>query len=117
MADYCHEWEPAGLGFHGHGYPEKNGKVQCPPDCLGDFTQMAREWAKKLGDGKEVFLGLCEGHGTRVFLYRYGSQLYIEHATNGAIEWKPQPARSKIPIKSVSRSNKAHHRKRKKTAR
>ena len=43
------------MGCHGHGYPEKKGKVKCPPDCLGDLTQMAREWAKKLGDGKEIF--------------------------------------------------------------
>jgi hypothetical protein len=90
VADFCHEWEPGGLGCHGHGYPKKRGKLQCPHDCLGDFTQTAREWAKKLGDGEEILLGLCEGHGTLVFLYREGEQLYIEHAPNGPIKWKPQ---------------------------
>jgi len=77
----------------------------------GSMVEWVAMGTKKLGDGKEIFLGLCEGHGTRVFLYRYGSQLYIEHATNGAIEWKPQPARSKMA------ANKLRNRTRKKTVR
>ncbi len=48
---------------------------------------MARKWAKKIGDGKEILLGLCEGHGTRVSLYRQGKQLFIEHAS--FVSYKP----------------------------
>ncbi len=112
MADFCHEWEPGGLGCYGHGYPEINKKTQCPPDCLGDFTQTAREWEKQIGDGKAILLGLCEGHGTRVFMYRRGRQLFIEHATNGEIKWKLQE-RSKTPIASVPSHSKSLKRTRK----
>lgn len=48
MADYCHDWEPGGLGCHPH--------VLCSPDCLGDFTEIAHEWAYKLNEGKEALL-------------------------------------------------------------
>lgn len=62
--------------------------VPCSPDCLGDFTEMARRWAHKLKDGKEILMGLCEGHGTNVYLIKDG-KLYIEHPTAIFKEWIP----------------------------
>jgi hypothetical protein len=83
MAEFCHDYEPGGLGCPQHG---------CPPDCIGDFTKTARQWATKLEDGKEVFLGLCEGHGAALYLYREHANLYVEHSGrlhNSVAEWFP----------------------------
>lgn len=81
MADFCHDWEPGGLGC----YPN----VPCSPDCLGDFTEMAHNWAHKLKDGDEILLGLCEGHGANVYLIRDADKLYIEDPANYYKEWMP----------------------------
>jgi len=95
MADFCHKWEPGGLGCHGHNYPEnksKKGKVKCPPDCLGDFTELARDFSKKLKDGQEIILGLCEVHEALVYMSRLGEQLYVEHVSGDRssrrMKWK-----------------------------
>lgn len=81
MADFCHDWEPGGMGCYPH--------VPCSPDCLGDFTEMARKWAHKLTDGAEIILGLCEGHGSNVYLIRQADKLYIEDPAHYYREWAP----------------------------
>lgn len=72
MADYCHDFLPGDLGCSTH---------PCPPDCVGDFTNSARSWAKKTKPGYEVQLGICEGHGALLFLVRKEDGSFVlEHA-------------------------------------
>jgi hypothetical protein len=65
MADFCHDLDPGGLGCGAAGHDE----TKCPKPCLGEF-----QWAltdatcQGLTPGYEVNLGICEGHGTVVFL-------------------------------------------------
>lgn len=59
MADFCHEFDPGGLGCPHPG--------PCPDGCLGDFGDAAQEAARMLSAGYEVQLGICEGHGLLVY--------------------------------------------------
>jgi len=72
MADFCHDYDPGGLGCGGEG--------DCPSDCIGDFTLVARSRARTMKPGYLFFMGICEGHGDYVFLVRQQDGSYIiEH--------------------------------------
>lgn len=83
MSDFCHDYAPGGLGCL---------PGPCPPDCLGDFTETARERAATLPDGYEALLGICEGHGGYIVLCKRGGKVHIEEHINGKWvkkEWQP----------------------------
>ena len=87
MSDHCHDWEPGGLGC---SCAEFSALGRCPTDCLGDFTPQGRKWATKLSEGESISLGLCEGHGTDVFLLNRGGALFVHHATGlEGLQFKP----------------------------
>jgi hypothetical protein len=58
MADFCHEFDPGGLGCPHPG--------PCPEGCLGDFHSTAHEVVELLRPGYQTTLGICEGHGSVV---------------------------------------------------
>lgn len=73
MADYCHDWEPGGLGCNGVG------EGNCPPDCFGDFTSIIKKYSGEIEVGEEIMVGICEGHGAYVILFRDEEGLGVTH--------------------------------------
>ena len=60
MADFCHDFEPGGLGCFGHWPISADGEnALCGEGCYGDFTEVVRELRS---DGVYI-VGLCEEHG------------------------------------------------------
>lgn len=88
MADFCHDWEPGGLGCCWM-------KCGCPPDCIGDFTPTARARYKEVEPGYTLVLGLCEGCGAWVVLVNRDGKYFVEHEDIGSgktissKEWVP----------------------------
>lgn len=83
MADFCHDWEPSGWGCPHRMSDQDNADLvaTCRPNgqCFGDFTICTDEWKTRLDVEYEVNLGICEGHGTYVFLRRDGEGTWFEH--------------------------------------
>ena len=74
MADFCHDFDPGGLGcphpeLH-EGFTGDPDTSHCPALCLGDFQWILTPTVPNhsLTPGYEINLGICEGHGTCVFL-------------------------------------------------
>lgn len=71
MADFCHAYDPGGLGCPHPG--------PCQPGCLGDFDWDALIHEGTLQVGYEVMLGICEGHGSTVFMHRTEEGVFMVH--------------------------------------
>jgi hypothetical protein len=71
LADFCHDWEPGGLGCRG----------KCEgPQCFGDFTKEVLRRGPEVDAGYILTIGICEGHGANVYLLREDDgKLYFKH--------------------------------------
>jgi|PlaIllAssembly_1097288.scaffolds.fasta_scaffold00061_13 hypothetical protein len=82
MADFCHDYEPGGIGCGVFG-------KQCPEDCLGDFTASARAVVEKLPCNHHIVLGICEGCDAMAVLSRddSGTFWFEHHPFDGTDMW------------------------------
>lgn len=90
MADFCHDWDPEGLGC---------GGGPCPEICIGDFTGLIEEHTKDLWPGFMVGAGLCEGHGSAVYFERHkDGSLWFKHG-KGHDYIKDEPIEVPEPVR------------------
>lgn len=83
MADFCHEFDPGGLGCPHPG--------PCKDQCLGDFETKALALAPNLREGRMVCLGICEGHGCNVWLVHADDGVFVEHRGDISNEHATEP--------------------------
>ena len=97
MADFCHDYEPNGIGCI---LPMKDNGGEHPDLCFGDFTELVKLHGPTLAPSYEVNLGICEGHGGCVYLVRDDDgSLWFEHGEvmGGKQEGEPEsPPRRKV---------------------
>ncbi len=84
MADFCN-WYGSFCGCGEVDDPSNPYYSPCPPDCVCDFTEDAREASKWLPEGHVTDLGCCEGHATAVSLVKLNGKFFIQHA----VPWPP----------------------------
>ena len=86
MADFCHDWDPGGLGCPHRENDDGEFVTNCPDGCLGDFHWALKEY-KDMKPGYEVQLGICEGHGTIAYLENDGGTLkLVEYPIGGVVK-------------------------------
>lgn len=100
MSDFCHEFDPGGLGCPhpelDEGFTGDSNAPHCPEHCLGDFHwALTSEVVHGLDVGFELLLGICEGHGTAVYLHRDDEGYWFEHGPADPDE--PRREEEKIP--------------------
>ena len=71
MADFCHEFDPGGLGCPHPG--------PCAEVCFGDFKDAWGGEIDELNPGYEMILGICEGHGITVVVVNIDGRLVMQH--------------------------------------
>jgi len=102
MADFCHEYEPGGIGCIGADpkWPQRDLFVDCvPEECFGDFTWLVRQYAPLLPIDFSQYLGICEGCGCDIYLDRgEDGVVWFEHYQHDAsLEKRVVPARKRVP--------------------
>jgi len=53
MADFCHKWEPGGIGCHGHGYPKKEERFSVLLIVLEILPRQLVNGRKRLETGRK----------------------------------------------------------------
>ena len=65
MAEFCHDYEPGGLGCIGH---PKNPDGTCVQPCYGDFQELVEQTPHNCFN-----IAICEGHGEMFVVARLRS--------------------------------------------